>query len=216
MATKRELPLTIGQKISATIRGEKYTITLRGWAVRQYLITDLPATTGEHFRVAPQTGCTVNFMRDGIFVNFKSQIVYAFAQAVSLMIIEYPRDFDLHNLRENERCKVNFPLNYSIRIDGNVFVEKGTIRDLSLQGLLFCHPKVLSKDDRISFAFDIPQGKIESLSALVRNIRKNPKSETEPYVTGAKFSDLSEQHFQLLGGFLQTRGKERRKKDGRI
>ncbi|MCH8157347.1 MAG: PilZ domain-containing protein [Nitrospinae bacterium] len=216
MVPRRELPLNIGQKISAIIRGEKYIITLRGWAAHQYLITDLPATTGEHFRVAPQTGCTVNFMRDGVFVNFKSQIIYAFAQAASLMIIEYPRDFDLHNLRDNERYKVNFPLEYSIKINGSEFVEKGTIRDMTLEGLLFCHPKILSKDDNISFAFDFPQGKIDKLSAIVRNVRKNPKSEIEPFVTGVKFSDLSEPQYQLLASFLQTRAQERRKNSKRV
>lgn len=206
----RELPLNVGQKLTATIRGEKYNVTLRGWAVKKYIITDIPATPNEQFRVAPQTGCTVNYMREGVFVNFKTQIIYALAQAASLMVLEYPKDFDLHNLRDNERYKVNFPFEYSLNIDGKTFVDKGTIRDLSIKGMLFCHKKILTKGDQISIMMDFPQGKLENLNGVVKNIRKNPRSDNEPYVTGVSFAELSETQYEIMGAFLKSRANERR------
>ncbi len=205
----RDLPLNISQKMSASIRGEKYNVILRGWAVKKYIITDLPSTPGEQFRVAPQTGCTINYMREGVFVNFKTQIIYALAQA-SVMILEYPKKFDMHNLRGNDRYKVSFPVEYSITFNDSPLSYKGTIRDLSSKGLLFCHKHSLTKSDDITLAIDFPQGKIEGLNAVVRNVRKNPKSENEPFVTGVSFVDISEAQFEILGGFLKSRANERR------
>jgi len=207
----RDLPLNIGQKITATIRGEKYTIALRGWAVKKYIITDIPSMPGEAFRVAPQTGCTINYMREGVFINFKTQIIYALAQAASLMVLEYPNKFDLHNLRDNERYRVNFPFEYSVNINGTSFTDNGTIRDLSIKGMLFCHKKDLTKDDPISITMDFPEGKVENLNGVIKNIRKNPRSESEPFVTGVSFTELSETQYEILGGFLKGRANERRK-----
>ncbi|MDP6657742.1 MAG: hypothetical protein QF607_05230 [Nitrospinaceae bacterium] len=60
----RDLPLTIAQKVTATIRGEKYNVSLRGWSVKEYLIVDFPSAPGEQFRVA-----TLNWMHDPVYAR---------------------------------------------------------------------------------------------------------------------------------------------------
>ena len=55
-------------------------------------------------------------MREGVFINFRTQIIYAPTQA-SIMVLEYPRDFDLHNLRDGDRYKVSFPVEYSLTVN---------------------------------------------------------------------------------------------------
>ncbi len=68
--------MNIAQKVTATIRGEKYNVSLRGWSVKKSLIVDLPSAPGEQFRVARQTGYTIQYMREGVFINFKTQVIY--------------------------------------------------------------------------------------------------------------------------------------------
>ena len=63
-----EIPFVMGQKVTATIRGENFSVSVRGWLKGQYVITDLPKVGGESYRVAPQTGVQIHFIKDGLFV----------------------------------------------------------------------------------------------------------------------------------------------------
>ena len=56
-----EIPFVMGQKVTATIRGEVFSVCVRGWLKGQYVITDLPKVGGESYRVAPQTGVQIHF-----------------------------------------------------------------------------------------------------------------------------------------------------------
>ena len=62
----------------------------------------------------------------------------------------------------------------------------------------------------ISKAMDFPEGKIEGRNAIIKNVRRNPRSENEPFVTGVSFIDISEAQYETLGGFLGSRANERR------
>ena len=108
--TKQELPLVMGQKVTITVRGEIFQVFVRGWRQGQYIILDLPRVGVEDFRIAPQTGVQIHFTKEGLFVNFKSTSILSFVQAITLLIIEYPRTFDTHNLRKHERFKANIPV----------------------------------------------------------------------------------------------------------
>ncbi len=37
-----EIPFVTGQKVTATTRGEVFSVCIRGWMKGQYVITDLP------------------------------------------------------------------------------------------------------------------------------------------------------------------------------
>ncbi len=77
----------MGQKVTATIRGEVFSVCIRGWMKGQYVITDLPRVGAEAYRVAPQTGVQIHFIKEGLFVNFKTSSSYALAQAIKNMKI---------------------------------------------------------------------------------------------------------------------------------
>ena len=103
-----ELPLVKDQKVTITVRGEVFNVFVRGWRKGQYIVLDLPRVGVEDFKIAPQTGINVHFTKEGIFVNFETTTIHSLAQAVTLLVIEYPRKFDSHNLRKHERWKANF------------------------------------------------------------------------------------------------------------
>ena len=41
-----EIPFVMGQKVTANIRGENFSVSVRGWLKGQYVITDLPKVGG--------------------------------------------------------------------------------------------------------------------------------------------------------------------------
>ena len=109
---KAEIPLSLGQRVTLKVRNEVFNVQVRGWCTGQYIILDLPKVGADYFRVAPQTGLQIHYTKEGVFVNFKSTSILTFVQAISLLIIEYPRDVDTHNLRKYARFKANLPVSY--------------------------------------------------------------------------------------------------------
>jgi c-di-GMP-binding flagellar brake protein YcgR len=89
----------------------------------------------------------------------------------------------------------------------------GTIRDLSLSGVLVTHAEPLIKGDNLRFNVNLTFGELSNMKAQVRNVRKNPDSKSEPFVTGLEFSKLSPEHDKILRQFMGTRMGERRRAD---
>ena len=206
-----ELPLTLGQKVTITVRGEVFTVLVRGWRQGQYVLLDLPRVGVEDFKIPHQIGIQVHFTKVGLFVSFKTTSILSFVQAISFLVIEYPRSFDSHNLRKHERFKANFPLQYHYEEDGKKIEDSGIVRDISESGILFTHTKQVSKENKLCLNFDIPScGSIQNQMVDIRNIRKNPKSETSPFVTGIKWRDISPETEESITKLVQTRSVDRR------
>ena len=193
------------------MRGEVFNVIVRGWRKGHYIILDLPKVGVEDFKIAPQTGIQLHFTKEGIFVNFKTTSIHSLVQAVTLLIIEYPRKFDSHNLRKHERFKANFPLNYHYELDGQNIKNSGIVRDISLGGILFTHTQKLEKESKLYLNYEnAPWGNIQNQMVEIRNIRKNPKSETSPFVTGIKWCDISPETEASVAKLVQSRSADRR------
>ena len=206
-----ELPLILGQKVTITVRGEVFTVIVRGWRQGQYVLLDLPRVGVEDFKIPPQIGIQVHFTKEGLFVSFKTTSILSFVQAISFLVIEYPRSFDSHNLRKHERFKANFPLRYHYEEDGKKIEDSGIVRDISESGLLFTHTKQVFKENKLCLNFAIPScGSIQNQMVEIRNIRKNPKSETSPFVSGIKWRDISPETEESITKLVQTRSVDRR------
>lgn len=201
----------MGQKVTATIRGEVFSVHIRGWMKGQYVITDLPKVGGDVYRVAPQTGVQIHFIKEGLFVSFKSSASYALAQAISLLVIEYPRTFEMHNLRKFARFKTNIPVTFFYEEGDKKFEDSGVIRDISSGGLLISHKKQVTKQNLLSITAEIPAGgRFNMQKAEVKNLRKNPKSDSSHYVTGVKWHDLTPESEASITNFITQRSKEKR------
>ena len=210
VVTKAGLPLAWGYKVTAVILGEQYPVSIRGWKEDEYLILDHPMIKGEFVRVAPQTSCSLNYTVKGIFINFKTAVLDTITHPVHLMVIQFPRNFVSHNLRKNDRQKAHFEIFFSRDSGTPEVTYTGTIRDLSLSGALLTHAKPLEKDETIFLNLKLPQGDIVNLPARTRNIRKNPNSEVEPFVTGLEFQKLNTQQDDVLRRFVESRVIDRR------
>ena len=212
--TKTGLHLSLGKKARATLRGEKYQVALRGWVEDEYLIVDYPHFQGDIVKIAPLTGCSLSFTSDGIYFDFKTLVLHTVVHPVRLMVLEYPKSFTSYKLRKNNRHKANFPFSFSVEGGASETAFTGTIRDLSLSGALITHSQRLTKGDDIRLNVNLAFGELSDVKAQVRNVRKNPGSKSEPFVTGLEFSKLSPGHDKILRQFMGTRMGERRR-DGR-
>ena len=206
-----EIPLVKDQKVTLTVRGEVFNVFVRGWRKGQYIVLDLPRVGVEDFRIAPQTGIKLHFTKEGLFVNFETTSIHSLVQAITLLVIEYPRKFDSHNLRKHERWKTNIPIKYHYEIDGQQIEDSGIARDISAGGILFTHTKKLLKEVKLCLNYENSKfGNIQNQMGEIRNIRKNPKSETSPFVTGLKWCDISTETEASIAKLVQSRKAERR------
>ena len=206
-----EIQFVMGQKVTPNIRGENFSVSVRGWLKGQYVITDMPKVGGESCRVAPQTGVQIYFIKDGLFVNFKSSTSLAVAPPNAFLIIEYPRTFDLHNLRKFERFKANIPVTFFSEEGDRKFEDFGILRDISSGVALISHTKEATKRKLLHVSVELPTGgSIKLQKAEVQNLRKNPKSESSPYVTGVKWKNLLPETEEGISKFITQRSMERR------
>lgn len=211
--TKTGLHLSLGKRIQATVRGEKYQVALRGWVEDEYLIVDYPHFQGNFVKIASLTGCSLSFTSEGTYFDFKTLVLYAVAQPVRLMVLEYPKSFTSYKLRKNNRHKANFPFSFFVEGGATGTAFTGTIRDLSLSGALVTHSQRLTKGDNLRLTVNLAFGELSNVKAQVRNVRKNPLSKSEPFVTGLEFFRLSPEHDKILRQFMGTRMGERRHAD---
>ena len=206
-----ELPLVKDQKVTITVRGEVFNVFVRGWRKGQYIVLDLPRVGVEDFKIAPQTGINLHFTKEGIFVNFETTTIHSLVQAITLLVIEYPRKFDSHNLRKHERFKANFPVKYHYELDGQKIENSGIVRDISAGGILFTHTQQLAKEYILCLNYENSHfGNIQNQMVEIRNIRKNPKSETSPFVTGLKWCDISPETEASIAKLVHSRSADRR------
>jgi c-di-GMP-binding flagellar brake protein YcgR len=205
------LPLVKDQKVTITVRGEVFNVFVRGWRKGHYIVLDLPRVGVEDFKIAPHTGIKLHFTKEGIFVNFETTTIHSLIQAVTLLIIEYPRKFDSHNLRKNERFKANFPFKYHYELDGQKIENSGIVRDISAGGILFTHTQQLPKESILCLNYENSYyGNVQNQMAEIRNMRKNPKSETSPFVTGIKWCDISSETEACIAKLVDSRSADRR------
>jgi len=208
--TKTGLHLSLGKKVQATLRGEKYQVALRGWVEDEYLIVDYPHFKGDLVKIAPLTGCSLSFTSDGTYFDFKTLVLYAVSHPVRLMVLEYPKSFTSYKLRKNNRHKANFPFSFIVEGSASGTELTGSIRDLSLSGALVTHSQQLIKGDMIRLTVNLNFGELSGVKAEVRNVRRNPGSKSEPFVTGLEFAKLPPEHDKILRQFMGTRMGERR------
>ena len=208
--TKTGLHLSLGKKVQAVLRGVKYPVALRGWVEDEYLIVDYPHYQGDLVKIAPLTGCSLSFTSDGTYFDFKTLVLYAVSHPVRLMVLEYPKSFTSYKLRKNNRHKANFPFSFIIEGSASGAELTGTIRDLSLSGALVTHSQRLTKGDMIRLTVNLKFGELSGVKAEVRNVRRNPGSKNEPFVTGLEFGKLPPEHDKILRQFMGTRMGERR------
>lgn len=198
MLSAKDILLTVGQRVTATILGVKYQISICGWLENSHIITDVPTINREYLRLAPHTGIHVYFVKDGTVISFESRVIIDHSQPPPYMIIEFPQSLEKVNMRRYERFKTKLPIVYVMK--GEDISRKGTIFDVSFGGALITHVDPLMKGDTLLITAEIRalNLKMENLMATVQNVREHPKHKNEGFVSGVMYSDFSEKNQQAL------------------
>lgn len=197
--TAKELLLSVGQKFTADIVGEKFEVYARGWHDGKYIIVDIPIYRNEPMTLATLTGCKILFVKDGTYVRFQSKIIRAFYQSPPFMVISFPELIDKTNLRKSERCQVQVPIIFKAN---NGRPNDGLIRDLTLDGALITSALRLVKGDKINITATLKLGALNNLEATVQNVREFTKNRIKYNAAGLKFTALSENDRIVLQSIL--------------
>lgn len=205
----KNAPLVVGQKLTASILGKKFDVILRGWYIGQYIIADLPLVNNEPLRLVAGTGCDIGFIKEGEFFTFSGMVSHAFPM-VPIMCVQLPKTMDTHNLRHDKRMKVSFPANFSYFLVDKTVIDPCMIRDLSLTGALITHKKILQKGSKIVLNIPFETGALNNQDAVIQNIRHNPKSENETYVSGVKFPSVNSENKEVLKRYVAAQQAAKR------
>lgn len=208
MLTAKELLLAVGQKITASVRGENFDVFIRGWREGEYIIIDAPLYKGSSLSVASLAGCKLIFNKEGCCIRFNTTVLGTFRHSPEFLVVAYPKFIDKSNLRKHERYQVNIPIIFKSK-DGSS--NPGMIRDISLEGALITHALPLAKDDKIVVSAALKLGNMEDLVAVVKNIRKYVKGGETFNASGMEFLNplpKNEHLLEKIVGYIKNQAKD--------
>lgn len=206
--TSRDLLLSVGQKMTVTICGVKYTVAVLGWKDKEFILADAPKASGNYLRLASFTGIRVRFVKEGHVISFDTRIIMCHSQPPAYMLIEFPQFLGKDNMRKNERYKARIPVTYA-KIGGPP--AAATIYDLSLGGALIAHTSSLATGETIQIDAEWKElgVTLSKLESTVQNVRENIQGRGLNF-SGVMFWNNSEQNKQSLQKIIDHLIKESR------
>lgn len=148
----------------------RYSVNCLGWEEGNFIIFDLPKEKDSPIYIPPKTLLTFRVAsKKGVLVSFETVSIDSILSPCQLLVVNFPKRFDIINIRASERISV-----YIIaKVKTDSVEEKGYIVDISEGGVgieVSFKPK---KGDRIFISFNLPNGEsINDMPCEVRNVRK--------------------------------------------
>lgn len=199
MLSARELPLAVGQTVSATILGIKYDLSVCGWREKEFILLDLPKSSSGIFHAAAGTGVHIHFIKDGNVTTFESSVIITNTHPPAYMMIEFPVCINKLNRRQHERYRAKIPVSF----DFLKVASTGTIADISLGGALIIHSRNMKIGSIIFITADITalNLKLEKQEATVQNLREVPNMGLA--ASGVMFINISSKNLQALKKIIE-------------
>lgn len=203
MLTSRDLLLSVGQKVTATIHGIKYEIAVWGWKDKEFILTDAPKTAGSCVRLASMTGVGVRYVKDGHSIFFNTRVIVSNAQPPYYMLIEFPQLLDRDNMRKHERFKLKIPISLKKK-GGEPFAA--TMYDLSMGGALIAHAGSFNTGEVLYIDAEWKElGLVlDNQEVTVQNVRENVQGKGLSF-SGVMFwinSEKNQKSLQMVTGSL--------------
>lgn len=208
MLSAKELLLSVGQKVTASIRGENFDVFIRGWREGEYIVVDMPMYKRAPLTVASLAGCKLIFKKDGCFIKFDSTVLGTFRHAPMFLVVSYPKFIEKKNLRKHERYQINIPIIFKGK-DGSS--NPGLIRDISLEGALITHSVSMVEGDKIVISAAMKIGNMDDLVAAIKNIRPFVKNGEAQNATGVEFLNplpKNEHLLEKIVGHIKNQAKD--------
>ncbi|MEF2146081.1 MAG: flagellar brake protein [Desulfovibrionaceae bacterium] len=164
---------------------DRVKCVLQGYSRDEYLILRLPLTAGIRARVPDGALLTFRYLNRGKLISFRANVMRYLAVPFSLLFVTYPKRFEAHDLRSEERLFCHFPA--TLRRGQKVF--HGLMLDLSHGGCRFFPdveqnraPFNLRISDVVKGEFRLPNGSPLEFRGKITALEGHP-----PHTVGLRF-----------------------------
>ncbi|MGE4293795.1 MAG: PilZ domain-containing protein [Desulfovibrio sp.] len=185
------MDVTIGTGVMMESSGalDRIKCHMVGYLKDEFVVLKLPLVPGIRSRVPEGAMLTFRYLQRGRLVSFRSVVKYYTATPYSLLFVTYPKRFEQHDLRREQRFTCNFPavLNFIDR------EYKGLLLDLSTGGCRFFFddqagppPPNLRKGSRVRGQFRPPNSEALAFRAEVASLEGYRTTRTASLRFGAE------------------------------
>ncbi len=170
----KKIPFQIGAEImlrSSSNRSHKAKSKIIGVVNRELILIEKPVfSISDNITVIVDEDLMVAYLHEGYLFTFDSRFGKELIK--NIVCIDYPATFQVENLREAPRIKVN--LDAAGSVSGSQFT--GTIKDLSETGCLLEIPKIVSfyKGVEFTVTFTMPNDQlVKNVQCKIMNMKFN-------------------------------------------
>ena len=212
LETAEHVSLEIGGLLQVEIKGipSRYPTTFIGMELYEYLIIKEPAfprkirVSGFKHKLFPGNEITVRYIYKGSVFGFQTKLIEALFTPKRLLLLEYPKEIEKHNLRSADRIGCYLPAITKIK---DIEIQ-GIVLDINENGCR-CLIKatenmklpVVQNDDQITLLCHFPGNPDEQMvSGLVKNIKRKSQKMT----LGIQFHEMTVELQNMIEQYTST------------
>jgi len=212
LGTEKHVSLEIGGQLQVEIKGipSRYQTTFIGMELNEYLIIKEPAfphkirVSGFKHKLFSGNEITVRYIYKGSVFGFQTKLIEALYTPKRLLLIEYPKAIEKHNLRSTKRIDCYLPAIAKIKD----IESQGILLDINENGCR-CLIKaaenmklpVVQNDDQITLRCHFPGNQDEQMvSGRVKNIKRKSQKMT----LGIQFHEMTVELHNMIEQYTST------------
>lgn len=175
MAVYKKIPFQLGAQLmlrSYSDRSRRTKSKIIGVLEKEFILIEKPvfAISDHIIAIVEDKELMVAYVYDGHIFTFKSQLNRELIK--NIICIDYPETFEVEQLREAPRVKVNLEAEFTI----SDLKLSGTVRDISETGCLLEIPKIISlfKGIELALMFTLPNDQVvKDLQGKISSVKYN-------------------------------------------
>ncbi|MGC9196367.1 MAG: PilZ domain-containing protein [Syntrophobacteraceae bacterium] len=174
MTVYKKIPFQLGAEIlvrSSSNRSHKAKSKIIGVLEKELIMIENPVfIISDNIKAIVEDDLMIAYVYDGYLFTFMSRFNRKLIK--DIVCIDYPDTFDVENLREEPRVKVNIATEISM----SDVKMPGTVRNLSISGALVEVPKIISlfKGLELILTFTLPNDHlIKNLKCKISGVKYN-------------------------------------------
>ncbi|MBF0170882.1 MAG: PilZ domain-containing protein [Nitrospinae bacterium] len=194
-----------GQSLHMTIGARTFSSRIRGYRLREWLLTDIPCVDGTPVTATNQgeIEAVVRFLREGVASGFTTTLSRQYTSPAPVWVWRYPDRV--------ERAAVRRSLRYRTALPTELEWEKGSgaamMIDISAGGGRFAITGAApQKGEAVKLAMSLPDGGV--VTGVIADVRCVTVVERVAYV-GISFRQEPSRSFDRLNLFLRQVGRQR-------
>ncbi|MEE8430965.1 MAG: flagellar brake protein [Candidatus Desulfatibia sp.] len=210
--TDMRMSIEIGDQLQIEVKGipSRYQTTFIGMELNEYFIIKEPVfphelrVSGIKHKLFPGNEITVRYIYKGSVFGFQTKLIEAIFTPKRLLLIEYPKAIEKHNLRSTQRIDCYLPAITKIKNKET----PGIILDINKKGCRYMIKAaenrklpVVQKDDQIALRCHFPGNQDEQMvSGKVKNIKRD----SQEMILGIEFLEMTVELHNIIEQYIST------------